>query len=212
MTTTCPSGHASASADYCDRCGARIAGPAPAGRDAEPTSVLEPVTASVPCPACGTLRSAGERFCEACGFDFAGARDEKQVPGTSWEVVVSADREHFERVAAADIAFPESAAPRVVALDRAELRIGRGKAQGIRPEIDLATAPEDPAVSHAHAMLVREGDGTYALVDLGSTNGTIVNDLAEPIAANTRVPLADGDRIRLGAWTAITVRAVRPPN
>ncbi len=204
MTTTCPNGHTSATADYCDECGARIEG----SREAGPATVPEPVDAGEPCAGCGVPRSPGEHFCEACGYDFAGPVDQ----GAAWEAVVSADREYFDRVAAGDIAFPDAAVPRVVALDRTELRIGRAStSQGIRPDIDLATAPEDPAVSHAHAMLVQSDDGSYAVVDLGSTNGTLVNDLAEPITANTRVPLADGDRIRLGAWTAITVRAVRGP-
>ena len=42
--------------------------------------------------------------------------------------------------------------------------------------------------------------------DLGSTNGTMVNDDPTPIAPQLAIPLADGDRVRVGAWTTITVR------
>ena len=41
------------------------------------------------------------------------------------------------------------------------------------------------------------------MVDLGSPNGTLVN--GREIPEGEVVPLRDGDRINLGAWTAITV-------
>ncbi len=50
----------------------------------------------------------------------------------------------------------------------------------------------DPNVSRRHAAVVYERGG-YNLVDLGSTNGTFVNDKAA-----TRHRLRNGDRIRLG--------------
>ncbi|WP_216899774.1 FHA domain-containing protein [Nocardia alni] len=53
---TCPEGHQTRATDYCDVCGAAIGGP-------------EPVTAQVPCPACGATTSG--RFCEVCGHDSA---------------------------------------------------------------------------------------------------------------------------------------------
>lgn len=55
------------------------------------------------------------------------------------------------------------------------------------------TLGEDQAVSRQHAYVERRGDG-YVVVDLGSTNGTYVND--EPI--NDR-KLATGDLIRIGS-------------
>ena len=55
-------------------------------------------------------------------------------------------------------------------------------------------------------MLERRSDGVVVLRDLGSTNGTMVNDDPAPIAPETPITLADGDRVRVGAWTTITVR------
>lgn len=55
-------------------------------------------------------------------------------------------------------------------------------------EVELA----DPGASRRHAEVRRESDG-YVLHDLGSTNGTLVND--EP---TSRHILADGDRITIG--------------
>ena len=51
----------------------------------------------------------------------------------------------------------------------------------------------DPEVSRRHAQIVRQDNG-YAIVDLGSTNGTFVND----VRATTLTPLKHGDQIRLG--------------
>jgi len=56
-------------------------------------------------------------------------------------------------------------------------------------------------------MLIRQPSGSYSLVDPGSTNGTTLNDNADPVGVNVPVPLADGDRIHLGAWTTITIHS-----
>jgi pSer/pThr/pTyr-binding forkhead associated (FHA) protein len=41
-------------------------------------------------------------------------------------------------------------------------------------------------------------------MDPGSENGTLVN--GREIVAGIRLPLHDGDRIHLGAWTLITIQ------
>ncbi len=51
---------------------------------------------------------------------------------------------------------------------------------------------DDPAVSRHHARIARVGD-SYVVTDLGSRNGTFVNDQAVPSQA-----LRDGDRVRVG--------------
>lgn len=55
-------------------------------------------------------------------------------------------------------------------------------------------------------MLVQQPDGSWAVVDQNSTNGTTVNGGEEPIQPFVPVPLQDGDRVHVGAWTTITVR------
>ena len=62
-------------------------------------------------------------------------------------------------------------------------------------EIDL-----DDAVSRRHAEIIRR-DGTYSIVDTGSTNGTLLN--GETLLAHEERPLAHGDRIRVGERTEI---------
>jgi hypothetical protein len=215
MTAVCPSGHASQTADYCDQCGAPIAAPGAApGPGATPhaTAVLpvveeldtSPSARREPCPACGAARSGDDRYCEACGYDF-----ESPPPAAiGWEVVVTADRGQFDRVAVAGVSFPDAYGERRFPLHEGENRIGRGRGHPdeTAPEIDLARPPLDPGISRLHAALESRPDGTCLLRDLGSTNGTALNDEPAPIAPHTAVPLSDGDRVRVGAWTTITVR------
>jgi len=130
------------------------------------------------------------------------------ITAPAWDAIISADRAYFDHVAAPGVEFPPHCPDRSFPLALPELRIGRRSAsRGIYPEIDLSGAPEDGAVSHLHALLVKQADGSYSLVDPGSTNGTTLNDDPDPIAINTPVPLAEGDRIHLGAWTTITIHA-----
>ena len=43
------------------------------------------------------------------------------------------------------------------------------------------------------------------MVDLGSANGTYVNDPAKPIPVRAPITVKPGDRIFAGAWTVLTV-------
>lgn len=213
MTVACPRGHQSETTDYCDQCGALIAGGAPSGgtggRSTQVLPVVEeadtsPAARREPCPACGARRSGDDRYCESCGYDFLAP----PPPTATWEAIVTADRDQFDRLAVAGVSFPADYPERRFALADGEIRIGRsrGHPDEQAPEIDLAAAPADPGVSRLHAMLERCGDGGIVVRDLGSTNGTMVNDELLPIAPQTAIPLADGDRVRVGAWTTITVR------
>jgi hypothetical protein len=70
-------------------------------------------------------------------------------------------------------------------LTRMQSTIGRS------PDNDIPIP--DPEISRRHAQIVRQGSG-YAIVDLGSTNGTFVND----VRVTELTPLRHGDLIRLG--------------
>ena len=59
-----------------------------------------------------------------------------------------------------------------------------------------------------HACLRRQADGAYAVVDLGSANGTWVNDDQRRIDARVPVVLQSGDRIHVGGFTTIIVERV----
>ncbi|MBX6390459.1 MAG: FHA domain-containing protein, partial [Frankia sp.] len=132
-----------------------------------------------------------------------------QPAGTvQWEAVVEAEREYYDSGDDHRVPFPAFYPRRVFPLTGSRMLVGRrSESRGIHPEIDLSGAPEDPGISRAHAILERQPDGSYALLDPGSTNGTRINDEPDPIEPHGPVPLRDGDRIYLGAWTRITVRA-----
>jgi hypothetical protein len=73
---------------------------------------------------------------------------------------------------------------------------------GRSSECDLRI--DDPGISRRHAELRINGDGPDAeisIIDLGSTNGTIVDGIRV-----TRAPLSDGSRIVLGSTTAVVRR------
>ncbi len=201
MTVVCPRGHQSEATDYCDQCGALIvAGAPPDGEEAD----TSPAARREPCPACGAPRSGDDRYCESCGFDFLGPRRATAM----WEAIVTADRAQFDRLAVDGVSFPIDYPARRFPLADGETRIGRsrGHPDEEAPEIDLAGTPVDPGVSRLHAMLEQNSDGGIVVRDLGSTNGTMLNEDPAPIAPQTVTPLADGDRVHVGAWTTITVR------
>ncbi|AGB25243.1 FHA domain-containing protein [Mycobacterium sp. JS623] len=203
---TCVEGHTSKAADYCDVCGAPIGNLA--GQPDSP-----PPAEAKACPACGMPVSG--RFCEACGHDSA-LPEPSAAPAppptakpVGWTAVVNADREFYERVLAQGgpdtVEFPQFFPARRIALQGDTTLIGRGNAkQGVEPEIDLGIHPADRGVSTQHAVL-RIRDSGLTVTDLGSTNGTSLNGSNDRLAEGEETPLADGDRIHVGAWTTITI-------
>jgi phage tail-like protein len=83
-------------------------------------------------------------------------------------------------------------APRTVVLDQPILRIGRLPA----PDNDLVLV--HGLVSRRHAQIFCDRE-PYRVVDLGSSNGTLVNDI--PLPAQEVRELRDGDRIAIGPFT-----------
>ena len=127
---------------------------------------------------------------------------------------MAADRDYYEVMQAASgddgsgIRFPAYCPERRFQLAGAEMRIGRrSPSRGLDPEIDLTGPPTDPGISRLHAVLIATPDG-WSVLDPGSANGTQVN--GTDIPASQQVPLHDGDRINLGAWTTITIHAALP--
>lgn len=231
---TCPAGHESADLEYCDICGREMSGSVAARAKPSPDRAA-PTPAGGPCPACGAPLDG--RFCEACGHDSLAtppvsanprpaappvttapppAQPPVDAPAATWTATVSADRAYYNTVMsiggpdAASIVFPQFCPDRYFPLRGDRISIGRRSgSRGINPDIDLTGPPEDPGVSHLHAMLIIEPDGKLSVVDLGSSNGTTVNDDQSPLPPNVPHTLSAGDRVHLGAWTTITVRMDR---
>jgi pSer/pThr/pTyr-binding forkhead associated (FHA) protein len=60
---------------------------------------------------------------------------------------------------------------------------------------------QDRAVSRPHCEIAQQEDGLWAVTDLGSANGTIVNGI--PMEANAPRPLQDGAVIMVGETTLL---------
>jgi hypothetical protein len=113
--------------------------------------------------------------------------------------------------AAGAVPAAEAIAPDATSMHRAvstgEPRLVVARAPGHTPGMEYDVGPgavlgrgdqaeirlEDPFASSRHARLVREG-GVVVLEDLGSTNGTYLNE--ELLGGPT--PLHEGDRVRIG--------------
>jgi pSer/pThr/pTyr-binding forkhead associated (FHA) protein len=156
-----------------------------------PAPPLQPVPSAPPVPASPSMSS----------FPY---------PQATWTAVVGADRAYYEQVQTVTgsegtaVTFPSYYAERRFQLVGNQMRIGRRSvSRGLAPEIDLTGPPADPGISRLHAVLIATPDGNWAVLDPGSVNGTLVN--GSELGVGDQVPLHDGDRINLGAWTAITV-------
>jgi hypothetical protein len=212
----------SVDSDFCSECGALIVLADPMAHHStavasEPDVLAREapvVRAPVLCPACGEPRDqADSRYCNNCRYDFlthtAYAEDGDHHPFLTEAPDVATAGDHWELTAGVDLSLrgPDDPMPtdlreRIFPVEQDRNTIGR-RVNGREPQQEIAL--EDPGVSRRHAQIKRQPDGSLALLDLGSTNGTRINGIA--IEANILVPLKDGDRILLGCWTQITVNA-----
>lgn len=80
------------------------------------------------------------------------------------------------------------------------LSLGRGAPNGI--------ALPDERVSRRHAIIHSQGEQEHWLVDLGSRNGTYVNERR----VNQPVALHDGDQVRLGPFSFVFRQVGEGPN
>jgi hypothetical protein len=227
--TVCPKcGQASTESDFCSECGARIAG---AGTVAaatllapSPASSASGATTDV-CPSCQTPRpSLDARFCEVCRYDFVkqGAGEAPVVTpiadpvaapkppavaapdpvpvsiGAKWDVVIAVDAS-LDVEPDPDLKPPDEPERRIP-LDREENLIGRrDDKQHIVPDV----RPHDPSISRRHAKLLIQADGSVAVLDLDSANGTFVN--GDQIVAGIPRVLQVGDAVTMGRWTRLRI-------
>ncbi|HEU4998212.1 MAG TPA: FHA domain-containing protein [Lapillicoccus sp.] len=186
------------------------------------------------CPNCSAPNTPDALFCEACGYDFTtgalprGASPKGSENGSGsghgaapatvgsiapaipleWVAEVWVDPDWYA-VQEADEPMPSPGLPAVVGLTTKSLLIGRvSPSRNIHPDIDCTT---DTGVSRRHAQLTTDGQRWF-VEDLGSSNGTFVGPASgplpeDPIAVGPRTELDDDDRIYVGAWTRIVVRA-----
>ena len=212
-TGPCPHCGAARSGRFCESC----------GFDFE--AAVAPAASVAASAAPGGEAGSGDRSIEGANVPLSGTgpgpppagpalADGGPAPASkpAWTAMVASDRAYFENVVAAGgpdaaaVEFPGYTPERRFRLAGPEMRIGRRSvSRGLEPEIDLTGPPTDPGISRLHAVLFAEPDGSWTILDPGSENGTLVND--REITAGVRLPLHDGDRIHLGAWTVITIQA-----
>jgi hypothetical protein len=207
----CPRCGAVRSGRFCEGCGLDLDAPVlpasamaatPAVSSAAPPA--EPPAVTGPDPGAST----GGAPAYGAGGEQPAAADPAVPAG--WSVAATADRAYYDTVTASGgpdaalVTFPPYCPERRFALTGREMRIGRRSAsRGLTPEIDLTGPPLDPGISRLHAVLIADPVLGWSVIDPGSENGTIVN--GKEIPTGVPVPLHDGDRIHLGAWTLITV-------
>jgi hypothetical protein len=96
---------------------------------------------------------------------------------------------------------PPDAPELVFPLDLDETLVGRrSDGKKIFPEIDL----DDPGVSHRQLKLLRQPDGGFAALELGSANGTTLNGVA--LKPGLITPVSAGDELIVGMWTRLQLR------
>jgi hypothetical protein len=125
-------------------------------------------------------------------------KDLRRVPGSgpAYSPWVDAP-EPAEETGLHSAVSPKLGEPRLV-VERApghspgmEYDLGQGAVLGRGDQAEIRL--EDPFASSRHAQIVRQG-GVMVLEDLGSTNGTYLNE--EVLGGPT--PLHPGDRVRIG--------------
>jgi pSer/pThr/pTyr-binding forkhead associated (FHA) protein len=97
---------------------------------------------------------------------------------------------------------PQGAAERIFPLDLDENLVGRrSDTKGVYPEVEV----NDPGVSHRHLKFIKQSDGTFAALELGSANGTELN--GANLDAGVSTPVKAGDELIIGIWTRLQLRA-----
>ena len=145
------------------------------------------------CPNCKTpLPRQGSRFCNQCGFELRPALDAPSNPAENADAEDSIITDPMEVPGAAPAATLRIIVRDGSILERKIEKVETSLGKGTANDIILA----DPAVSTTHAMIRSEPRG-YQISDLGSRNGTFVND------AQIEAPrqLHHGDVIKMGKCT-----------
>lgn len=195
-------------AAYCEDCGAKLvvthamAGggassppPPPPVEAVAPTPVAPvatpvahaPVGASVQCPSCGADNPASEAYCVDCGANL-------NTSATPAAPVVHAPVAPVAQHAPGRLALASGG--KNWTLDKEITTMGRrSPADQIEPDVDMTDDDPESYVSRRHAQILRNDDH-YVFEDVGSSNGSFVNNAK--IQPGVQQILKNGDKLRLG--------------
>lgn len=85
-----------------------------------------------------------------------------------------------------------------------ETTIGRADpVTGILPDVDLTPVDNNRSVSRRHAKIIKTGEDYHVLEEVGTVNGTYVND--QRIPTGVPVTLHNGDLLKIGLISMKTV-------
>ncbi|MDA0266807.1 MAG: FHA domain-containing protein [Cyanobacteria bacterium] len=227
-STTCPSCGASVQSDasFCGQCGFNLQSPAPAMAPEvvatpaevplpnipplappEPLIAPEPMAGVTPLP----MSEFGTPIVESDGIEpVAALSSTSQTEGLPSQAI-NANRPAAEPDTnlnrSTQLQFNQAKLLHVQTNGTIELptslttvRIGKPNDR-IPPDIDVSGFPNSEIVSRVHAQLRVEGD-VYYIEDIGSSNGTYVNNM--PLPFGNRHRLRSGDRIALGKGDKVT--------
>ena len=142
---------------------------------------------TVYCGFCGGRIAADDIFCAHCGA--------RQPIGGGTGSPASLARATAKLVVAGTTELDAS-----FHLQKESNLLGRTDPQSnIFPEVDLSRFDPETKISRRHARIWREGE-TFLVEDLGSINGTVINDAIRLAPRQPRV-LDSGDKLRLGETT-----------
>lgn len=123
------------------------------------------------------------------------------IIGEKLNIVISVDKNRYAQNSDVSNIKPDSA-DRVFPLDLDENLVGRRSVtKNIYPEIEI----NDPGVSHRQLKFIKQPDGTFAVLELGSANGTEYN--GAQLEPGIAVPIKAGDVFAIGLWTVFKVVA-----
>ncbi|WP_298819139.1 FHA domain-containing protein [Chloroflexus sp.] len=159
------------------------------------------------CSHCQAQQLEGTIFCTVCGASLLSARSQRQTTASLNRAAEVAQQIEDEvtilpapthEVAGPALALVVISSGRRIELPVApELIIGRKDQQrNFFPDVDFSLdGGYDAGVSRRHARIICE-NGSYAIEDLGSSNGTFLN--RQRVPPSQPMPLRHGDEVQFG--------------
>jgi hypothetical protein len=157
----------------------------------------------IKCKECGTPQQDGTLFCNECGSYLLETAVQSTVMlpfSDTAHHVAPPPISKFEPEPLSNplpLTFIIPSHRRRIQIDLIDqIRIGRADPQSnILPDLNLMDDNGDMGVSRVHAAIRSTKQG-LTIVDLGSTNGTFLNNA--PLSPQSAYPLKNGDEIRFG--------------
>ncbi len=145
------------------------------------------------CPSCGTRNPEDDIVCKECMADLTG------VEPVDEEVEEGANREPEEEIEERTVVISDTL---TLLGDGFSIVVKSGDVVG-RQGIGAESLRGFKTVSRRHARFYKKGD-KWLVEDVGSTNGTFVND--KPVPQGSGQEIKNGDVIKLSSQVALKVK------